>query len=106
MPRYRLAWTEEAEPTWEASSGSMSGPGSAHKLTGQETAAIIVTCERFIAKVLKLRFLTEIWPTSFNHPVAVTDMLGCQYRRAVAVRAGSPGCVPRVRSQPTMFRMT
>jgi hypothetical protein len=47
----------------------MSRPGSGHKLIGQETAAITITCERFIAEVLKLCFLTEIWPTSFNHPV-------------------------------------
>lgn len=41
-------------------------------LTKEDKAAIAATCERFIADVLRPRFLPEIRPTEFNYPVAMT----------------------------------
>ena len=41
------------------------------ELSKEEKAAIAATCERFIADVLKPRFLAEIRPTQFNYPVDV-----------------------------------
>lgn len=42
-------------------------------LTKDEKTAIAVVCDRFIAEVLKPRFLPEIRPTEFNYPV---DLFG------------------------------
>jgi hypothetical protein len=36
-----------------------------------EKVKIIATCEKFVAEVLKPRFLPEIRPTEFNYPVAI-----------------------------------
>ncbi|HKX08722.1 MAG TPA: hypothetical protein VJN67_11035 [Stellaceae bacterium] len=43
------------------------------KLGAAEKAAIATRCERFIAEVLKPRFLTKIAPTDLNYPI---DLLG------------------------------
>ena len=40
-------------------------------LTKEDKAAIATTCERFIAEVLKPRFLPAIRPTEFNYPVDI-----------------------------------
>jgi hypothetical protein len=37
-------------------------------LTAADKAAIGARCERFIAEVLKPRFLPEVRPTEFNYP--------------------------------------
>jgi hypothetical protein len=42
-------------------------------LAPNDKAAIDVVCRRFIAEILKPRFLPEIRPTRFNYPV---DILG------------------------------
>lgn len=39
--------------------------------TKDEKAAIAAVCERFIAEVLKPRFLPKIVPTEFNYPVDI-----------------------------------
>jgi hypothetical protein len=41
------------------------------ELSKEEKIAIAATCERFIADVLKPRFLPEIRPTQFNYPVDI-----------------------------------
>lgn len=38
-------------------------------LSKQEKADIAATCDRFIADVLKPRFLPQVHPTQFNYPV-------------------------------------
>ncbi len=40
-------------------------------LTKEEKAAIAAICDRFIADVLKPRFLPEVRPTKFNYPVDI-----------------------------------
>jgi len=42
-------------------------------LSKDDKAGIAATCERFIAEVLKARFLPDIRPTEFNYPV---DIIG------------------------------
>jgi len=42
-------------------------------ITKEEKAAVAAVCERFIAEVLKPRFLPEVRPTPFNYPI---DILG------------------------------
>jgi hypothetical protein len=36
-----------------------------------ERAAIVAACDRFIAEVLRPRFLLEIQPTDFNYPIDI-----------------------------------
>lgn len=40
-------------------------------LSKEEKAAIAATCEDFVARILKPRFLPEIRPTQFNYPVDI-----------------------------------
>lgn len=40
-------------------------------LSKEEKDAIAATCDKFIAEVLKPRFLPEIRPTQFNYPVDI-----------------------------------
>jgi hypothetical protein len=40
-------------------------------LSNQEKAAVSAACDRFIAEVLKPRFLPEIRPTPFNYPIDI-----------------------------------
>ena len=41
-------------------------------LSKDEKASITMACERFIAEVLKPRFLPEIRATEFNYPIDIT----------------------------------
>ena len=43
----------------------------ARALSKADKARISARCEEFIAGVLMPRFLPEIWPTPFNHPIAL-----------------------------------
>jgi hypothetical protein len=45
--------------------------GAARALTKEEKASIAVICERFVADMLKPRFLPMIRPTTFNYPVDI-----------------------------------
>jgi len=47
------------------------GGRAGNKPSPGEKLAITATCEKFIADVLKPRFLPEIHPTEFNHPIAI-----------------------------------
>ena len=63
----------------------------AKELTPQEKAAIAATCERFIAEVLKPKFLPEIKPTQFNYPVDIFGKWrGSKYGFIVRFRSGFP----------------
>jgi hypothetical protein len=57
-----------------------------------EKAAITAACERFLAEVLRPRFLPEIRPsTSFNYPVAITGKWhGNKYRFLQRFRSDDP----------------
>lgn len=60
-------------------------------LTPEEKAAIATTCERFIAGVLKPRFLPEICPTQFNYAVEIFGKWrGSSYSFMVRYRSGFP----------------
>jgi hypothetical protein len=60
-------------------------------LASDEKAAIAATCERFIAEILKPRFLPEIRPTSFNYPVDIFGKWrGSKYSFIVRYRSGFP----------------
>lgn len=60
-------------------------------LTPEDKAAITDRCDRYIATVLKPRFLPEIRPTPFNYPV---DLLGkwrgSKYSVITRYRSGFP----------------
>jgi hypothetical protein len=47
------------------------GGRAGNKPPAGEKTAITSTCEKFIAEVLKPRFLPEIQPTEFNYPIAI-----------------------------------
>jgi hypothetical protein len=57
-----------------------------------EKAAITAACERFLAEVLRPRFLPEIRPsTAFNYPVAIAGKWhGTKYRFLQRFRSDSP----------------
>ncbi len=60
-------------------------------LTKEEKAAIAATCDRFIAEVLKPRFLSEIRPTKFNYPVNIFGKWrGSKYSFIQRYRSGHP----------------
>ena len=64
------------------------------KPTEPEKAAITVACERFLAEVLRPRFLPEIRPTSFNYPVAITGKWhGNKYRFLQRCRSDNPNAL-------------
>lgn len=60
-------------------------------LSAAEKAAIAARCDRLIAEKLKPRYLPEIRPTEFNHPI---DMFGrwrgSKYSFIVRFRSGWP----------------
>jgi hypothetical protein len=59
-----------------------------------EKEAITAACERFMAEVLRPRFLPEIQPTSFNYPVAITGKWhGNKYRFLQRFRSDSPDAI-------------
>jgi hypothetical protein len=47
------------------------GTRARNKMSAGEKLGITAACEKFIADVLKPRFLPEIRPTEFNYPVAI-----------------------------------
>ena len=54
-----------------------------------EKAAITTACEKFMAEVLRPRFLPEIRPTDFNYPVAIHGKWhGNKYRFLTRYRSG------------------
>jgi hypothetical protein len=60
-------------------------------LAPDEKAAIATTCERFIAEILKPRFLPEIRPTSSNYPVDIFGKWrGSKYSFIMRYRSGFP----------------
>ena len=60
-------------------------------LTKEEKAAIAATGERFVAEVLKPRFLPEIRPTAFNYPVDIFGKWrGSKYSFITRYRSGFP----------------
>lgn len=60
-------------------------------LTKEEKAAIAATCERFVSKTLKPRFLPEIRPTAFNYPVDIFGKWrGGKYSFIARYRSGFP----------------
>jgi hypothetical protein len=61
----------------------------AKTLTPQDKMAIAATCERFIAEVLKPKFLPEITPTEYNYPVDILGKWrGSSYSFIVRFRSG------------------
>ena len=57
-----------------------------------EKETIIAACDRFIAEVLKPRFLPEIRPTAFNYPVDLYGKWhGGRYRFIQRLRSDGPG---------------
>lgn len=59
--------------------------------SAQKKAAITAACERFMAEVLRPRFLPEIRPTSCNYPIAITGKWhGTKYRFVQRFRSDSP----------------
>jgi hypothetical protein len=60
-------------------------------LTVEEKATIGLACERFVAEVLKPRFLPQIHPTSFNYPVNISSKWrGSKYGFITRFRSGFP----------------
>lgn len=60
-------------------------------LTKEEKSVIAATCERFIAEVLKPRFLPDIRPTPFNYPVDIYGRWrGSKYSFIQRYRSGFP----------------
>ena len=68
-----------------------------------EKAAITAACERFLAEVLRPRFLPEIRPTSFNYPVPsrvngmATDTASCNASALTIRTRASPSSMHRLR---------
>jgi hypothetical protein len=70
------------------------GGRAGHKPQAAEKAAIAAACERFIAEVLKPRFLPEIRPTEFNYPVDIYGKWhGNKYRFIERFRSDRPDAV-------------
>ena len=60
-------------------------------LNAGDKAAIAAACDRFIAEVLKPRFLPEIRPTQFNYPVDIFGKWrGSKYSFITRYRSGFP----------------
>jgi hypothetical protein len=60
-------------------------------LSAEDKAAIAAKCERFIADVLKPRFLPEIRPTQLNYPVDIVGKWrGSKYSFITRYRSGFP----------------
>jgi len=63
----------------------------AKALTPEAKADIAATCDRFIAEVLKPKFLPAIEPTQFNYPVDIFGKWrGSKYGFIVRNRSGFP----------------
>jgi hypothetical protein len=60
-------------------------------LTPKDKATIAARCERFIAEVLKPRFLPEVRPTEFNYPIDIRGRWrGSNYSFITRYRSGFP----------------
>jgi hypothetical protein len=60
-------------------------------LTAEDKAAIAARCGRFIAEVLKPRFLPEVRATEFNYPVDIVGKWrGSKYSFITRYRSGFP----------------
>jgi hypothetical protein len=60
-------------------------------LDAEDKATVAARCERFIAEVLKPRFLPEIRPTQFNYPVDIVGKWrGSKYSFITRYRSGFP----------------
>jgi hypothetical protein len=60
-------------------------------LTADDKAAIAARCERFIAEVLKPRFLPEVRRTQFNYPIDIVGKWrGSSYSFITRYRSGFP----------------
>jgi hypothetical protein len=60
-------------------------------LTAADKAAIAARCDRFIAEVLKPRFLPEVRPTQFNYPIDILGKWrGSNYSFITRYRSGFP----------------
>ena len=67
------------------------GGRAGNKPPQAEKVAIIAACEKFIAEVLRPRFLPEIRPTAFNYPVAIDGKWhGNKYRFITRYRSDDP----------------
>ena len=89
-----------AEPSWAGGNGSVFAPRWGQKPPEPEKVAITAACERFLAEVLRPRFLPEIRPTSFNYPVAIMGKWhGNKYRFLQRFRS-----TIRTRSSPSSMR--
>jgi hypothetical protein len=61
-------------------------------LTANEKATIGAKCDRFIAEILKPRFLPEVRPTEFNYPIDIVGKWrGSKYSFITRYRSGFPG---------------
>jgi hypothetical protein len=61
------------------------------QLGAAEKAAIAATCERFVAEILKPRFLPAIRPTQWNYPVDIFGKWrGSKYSFITRYRSGFP----------------
>ena len=59
-----------------------------------EKALVTATCEKFIAEVLKPRFLPEIRPTKFNYPINLSgNWHGKKYRFIQRFRCNPPDAI-------------
>ena len=71
MPRRQLVWAKMLTPT--------------------DKAAIAARCERFVAEVLKPRFLPKVQPTEFNYAVDILGKWrGSKYSFITRYRSGFP----------------
>lgn len=60
-------------------------------LSKPEQAAVAAACDRFIAEMLKPRFLPEIGPTAFNYPIDIFGKWGGnKYSFIQRYRSGFP----------------
>ena len=60
-------------------------------IAADEKAAVAAACDRFIAEILKPRFLPEIRPTAFNYPVDIFGKWrGSKYSFITRYRSGFP----------------
>jgi hypothetical protein len=67
------------------------GGRAGNKPAAGEKSAITAACEKFIAEVLKPRFLPEIQPTEFNYPIAIYGKWhGNKYRFITRFRSDDP----------------
>lgn len=58
-------------------------------LAAEDKAVVAARCERFIADVLKPRFLPEVRPTQFNYPVDIVGKWrGSKYSFITRYRSG------------------